>query len=187
MNIFILHKNFKINASMMCDSHIRKMGVEAAQMLTIAVAYAQGQIADTVDPHGQRRYWKWCDQPYVNMYRITKSQASHPCSVWVRTSIDNAIWTCDYTDAILDEYEFRFDSENAARRIVNLARSVFETRAWAELSMPKLGKPTKHAQCIPTRYQDRSVVKAYRAYYAGEKQHLLTYTRRRRPSWLRDI
>jgi hypothetical protein len=183
MNIFVLERDLRKNAKALCDAHVRKMGIEAAQMLSITVAAALGKIADTVDPFGQRRYWLWDPQPFTNLYAFNKSQASHPCTLWARSSVDNALWLCDYTDAILDEYAYRFGfGLDTARQVVEIARGVLTKPG---LHLPKLGRPTKHVQCIPPRYQTRSITIAYRAYYRGEKQHLLEYTKRKKPVWLR--
>lgn len=40
---------------------------------------------------------------------------------------------------------------------------------------------------MPLQYKNMDTVEAYRAYYIGEKQHILKYTKRDMPEWLNNL
>jgi hypothetical protein len=181
MNIFLLDKDLTRSAEYMVDSHVRKMLIEATQMLCIAVAWHHGYIVDTVDPYGKRHYSKF--EQMSGVYKYTKSQASHPCTLWARTCRNNAMYLERYAYEMIAEYEHRFGKKPS------LVRATLKTcmKLLREPGrLPALDKPTKFIQCMNPIYHDRSAVKAYRKYYKATKQHLLVYTKRRVPAFMKD-
>ena len=78
MNIFFLDLEPKKCAEYHVDSHVVKIILEACQMM--ATAYPKGGA------------------PYKHTH------ANHPMAVWVRSSLDNFIWTLDYCYALCSEY-----------------------------------------------------------------------------------
>jgi hypothetical protein len=141
-------------------------------LLGITVAWHHGHIVDTVDPYGKRHYSKFSQMDGV--YKYTKSQASHPCTLWARTCRNNAMYLHRYAYHMMEEYEYRFNKKPS------LVRSMLKT------CVRLLNKPTKFIQCMDPIYQDRSAVKAYRKYYKATKQHLLVYTKRRVPAFMKE-
>jgi hypothetical protein len=75
MNIFYLHEDPVIAASMHCDQHLGKMILENAQMLST--------ITNTTD-----------------VYKPTHSK--HPCVLWLQESFDNIAWVCELSYALED-------------------------------------------------------------------------------------
>ncbi len=84
MNIFILHRNPKKSAKMLCDKHIVKMILESAQMLCTA------------------HWMRGSEAPYKPTHK------NHPCNKWVRKSYGNYNWLLRHALAIAKEYKRRY-------------------------------------------------------------------------------
>lgn len=181
MNIFILDRDLKVCSQSLVDKHVRKMLIEAVQMVSIATAYHIGYISDTVDPHGTRRYsvFKQTD----GLYKYTKSQASHPCSIWTRACIDNAVFLAEYAVEMAAEYEHRFGT-TPVKQLTVLHSCLLLLLAPGNL--PCVGSPTKFIQCMHPAFRSKSAVTAYRQCYVSTKKHLIQYTNRKPPSFLKD-
>lgn len=80
MNIFVVDKDPKIAAQMLCDKHVIKMILESAQMLCSAHQEA---------PYKRTHY-------------------NHPCSIWARTSRANYEWLIKHAYALVFEHSFRY-------------------------------------------------------------------------------
>lgn len=148
MNIFILDENPKLCAQYHCDKHVVKMILESAQMLCSAV-----------------------EGP--DLYKPT--HRNHPCSIWVRESIENFDWLYNLAIELGHEYTFRYGKIHKSIEVIN--------RANLYKSLPLIDR-TPFAQAMPDQYRDSDAVKAYRNYYRFEKKDILKYTRREQPSWL---
>ena len=98
MNIFILDRDPKIAATMLCDKHVVKMIVETAQMLC-TVASKLGH-----------------DVPY----RPTHSK--HPCTIWVGESVSNWNWLIDHGLAMCEEYTHRYNRIHKTQAIIEYCR-----------------------------------------------------------------
>lgn len=73
MNIFVLDKDPKIAAKMLCNRHVSKMILESAQMLS-SVAHKYG---------------------YNALYKPT--HVKHPCTIWTGESKGNWDWLIEHT------------------------------------------------------------------------------------------
>jgi hypothetical protein len=106
-------------------------------------------------------------------YRLTHN--NHPCSIWARTSLSNWRWLQDLGKELYKEYQFRYGgkSHKSGEIIMGLG----------EPNLPDIGITT-HPQAMPEQYRAADCVAAYRAYYAGEKRHIVKYTKRNFPDWL---
>ena len=76
----------------MFDKHVSKILLEAVQMLctTIQLIDAENEV-----------------QHQIKLYKI--AHKNHPVTIWMRTSLENYIWTLDLVDAMHDEWKFRYD------------------------------------------------------------------------------
>lgn len=74
MNIFVLDPSPAVAASYHCDQHLNKMILESAQMLSTAM-------------HG------W--YPHLPEYLYKPAHPNHPCTLWVKSSVQNAMWLSD--------------------------------------------------------------------------------------------
>lgn len=149
MNIFWLDYDLDVNASYYCDKHVVKMILEYAQLLSTACRL-----------DGLNCGYRAC---YIN----------HPCSIWVRESLDN--WEClrEMAYCLTEEFYYRFGKAH---------KSFFVIRDLKEPSYERKGI-TIPPQCMPSKYMGDDVVTAYRNYYIGEKVSIAKWTGRPVPSW----
>ncbi len=112
-------------------------------------------------------------QEYLSPYKL--SHKNHPCCVWARESLSNWLWLRDLGIALYEEYKYRYNNKDHKAGDIIL-----------DLKVPNLSDIglTEFAQAMPEKYKNDDVVKAYRDYYIGDKQHLLQYGNRELPEWL---
>ena len=161
MNIFVLDTDPRKAVRQYPDAHVRKMGIEAAQMLCTAIWKRSGH--------------RFIYKPvYVN----------HPCTVWVGETWENFMWTLDLAWAIMREYEYRFDSVHATTRVLKaIERNLDRLR----LLFEKDRGLTPFPKVVHDEAKSLPVVLAYREYYRKYKTRLFKWTRRPVPYWLADI
>ena len=153
MNIFVLDFDPQKAAQYHCDKHVIKMILESAQLLSTC-----------------NRYFG-LDEGYKSTH------LNHPCSKWVRESLDNYMWLVSLGYYLNEEYKYRYNKTiNHKSMDVILGLSVPE-------KLPDIG-PTAFAQAMPDEYKSIDTVESYRAYYIIEKRDILTYTKREAPEWL---
>ena len=140
MNIFVLDRDPNVAARMHCDKHVPKMILETAQMLSTA-----HHVYDT--PQAQFVY--------------KKAHLNHPCTIWVRDSVDNYQWAYDLFRALNDQFEARRGKTHLSW--TKLGQILSETPP-----LPSCGL-TPFAQAMPDHYKQADAVEAYRAYYKGDK------------------
>ena len=113
----------------------------------------------------------YLDQGRVGPYKST--HINHPCSVWTRTCRGNYHWLWKLGIALCEEYTFRYGKIHKCEAYLRDLR----------LSKSNPRKMTPFAQAMPEEYRNSNAVKAYRAYYRGEKRHLAKWTNREMPYW----
>lgn len=113
-------------------------------------------------------------QEHLSPYKL--AHKNHPCTVWVRQSLSNWLWLRDLGLALYDEYQYRYNNKDHKAGDVILSLE--------EPNLPDIGL-TSFPQAMPTEYQKEDTIEAYRGYYIGDKSHLLKYTRREFPEWLK--
>lgn len=177
MNIFILDKDPVIAAQMQCDKHVVKMIVESAQMLSTVHRYLDGDEFISISKNGRKikRWCHWTDTvPPIHLYKSV--MINHPCTIWSWRSLDNYIWHCEHSLALCAEYTHRYGKIHKTQRILE----------WCDVNYPynlySRGL-TEFAQAMPDEYKDPDPVKAYRAYYLGEKTTFAKWTKRNIPEW----
>lgn len=166
MNIFYLDESPHTAALYHCDKHVISQLKESAQMLsTLAQRLLPGQ-------------------PYLTSSLYAPTHANHPCNRWLRKSFRNAAWLHSLALALNDEYEFRFNhtEEHLSLDIADHAYSLLAN--YADLPVKYAQAPfTPPPQCMPAEYKQSSTVRAYRAYYLGDKARFATWRRRGQPAW----
>lgn len=85
MNIFFLDTDPWLAASYHCDSHIRKMIVETAQLLSAAHHLWDGTSYTKTLKSGKTKTYFVSDKP--GLYKPT--HINHPSSIWCRENISN--------------------------------------------------------------------------------------------------
>ena len=178
MNIFILDENIDKCAEAHVDKHIVKMPLEAAQMLCTNhwINKYLGHIPRKLTSEEwavikEAKKNKTRDFPYLpTMY-------NHPCTVWVRESLDNYEWCYCYALALNDEYGFRYGKKH---------KSVCEViLSLPNMVIPRLGL-TKFVQAMPDELKGQDAVEAYRRFYHKDKATFASWKYRDRPTWWVD-
>lgn len=166
MNIFFLSLIPKEIASMSCDQHVVKIQLEICQMLYTAW-YLCGQqdfVCENapLTKNGKRRGYLPAHQ-------------KHPMTMWVGSSIENYIYTCEIGIALTLEYTCRYGKEHGCAEHLNWLRNNppphFEERKSATAYYSQEGIP----ECMPEQYRRQSVVDAYQLYYMVEKLSFARY------------
>lgn len=155
MQIYYLDNDPVKSAQYHTDVHLRKMITESLQILsTVCHIY---------------------NQPELAVYKPTHK--NHPSVLWASETIDNYLWLYDMTEAMYNEYKFRFNK-------THLAGEKFKF-----LGIPYI----KNEGLTPIRYgfknkkyyfDDR--VLGYRTYLLNEKLHCIKYTNRKMPDWIKQ-
>jgi len=109
-------------------------------------------------------------------YGYKGTHTNHPCTLWAGKSLSNWKWLRSLTYELNQEYRFRFGRE------IN-HKSFDLTQSMPVLVIPDFGL-TSFAQVMPEKYLHKDPVTAYRNYYLGEKQKILSWTKRPVPSWI---
>tara|TARA_R110002153_G_scaffold161115_1_gene313539 strand:- start:959 stop:1483 length:525 start_codon:yes stop_codon:yes gene_type:complete len=172
MNIFYLHDDTEACAQLHCDKHSVKMVLETGQMLCTA-AHELG----------------FEDVPYKAVHR------NHPCSVWARANRSNFQWLQELGMALCREYTYRYGKVHKSQAVIEkmytgcgLGREVYESLG--SRSMSRL------PQCMPDEYKVDCreevkwegwvprTIRAYQAYYRGEKAGFAKWTKRDVPRFM---
>ena len=167
MNLFILSLCFRECAEWMFDKHISKMMIEAVQMLSTA--------KHLIDPFPE-------DSDGAGIiYAI--SHKNHPVTIWIRTSLENYMWTLDMLDAMHEEWLWRYDPDENTYHKSFIIGQYLRTFAPSADKFPQRGL-TPFAQAMPEEYKDEDAVEAYRKYYQSpDKKKIATWKKRTPPAW----
>lgn len=153
MNIFVLHRDPVKAAQAQCDAHVVKMPTEAAQILSTV---ARSRLVGVG-------------------YKPTHEY--HPCTIWAGESFSNFEWLLAHGLALCTEYTYRYGKSHETRLVLN---ELFAARGALAMINPGL---TPFAQAMPEQYQGPNAVKAYRAFYKGEKGFAKWAKMRSPPAW----
>lgn len=157
MNIFLLSRSLVENARSHCDKHIVKMPVESVQMLCTALHL-------TTD----LRHVK------VKMYKPV--HPGHPCSVWVRASLDNWLYLKRLSLELCGEYTRRYGKTHSCEELV---------RALPNPSIESVGL-TPFARAVKDYDDLRALpdpVACYRHYYVRDKRLIARWDHSEVPEW----
>jgi hypothetical protein len=157
MNIFVLDNDPIECAKLHCDKHVVKMILETAQLLCTAIhTYTNGELVPPYKP----------------------THKNHPCTVWVRESIENFMWTADLGVQLALEYEHRYGKQHKSAGVIS----------WCLMNCPRFPHVpmTDHVLCMPDECkQDGLAIQSYINYYILKAQTMdMRYTNRERPDWL---
>ena len=157
MNIFYLDRDPNIAAQLMCDSHVVKMCLETAQLLSTAHRVLDNPPAT------------------AGFYRAT--HVNHPSAVWARKTNNNYNWLYYHFGCLLIEYNYRYGKVHGCTKMTRILLS-------PPRNIP-VGPLTTMPCCMPDEYKiSKDPVVNYREYYKVGKAHLHKYTKRAPPEWL---
>ena len=101
MNIFVVHEDPKVAATMLCDKHVVKMILETAQMLCT--------VAHSIGYEGAP-------------YRATHK--NHPCTLWTGQSRANWDWLIDHGLEMCSEYTRRYGKIHKSQAVIEWCRNI---------------------------------------------------------------
>lgn len=146
------------------DKHIVKMPTETAQMLSFA--YHHNDL--------------WSSELPDYIMSFSKTHDLHPCSKWMRESLDNWLYTAEFGMALYDEYQFRFNKPDKHQRAYNIFKFALENPP----NLPNIGL-TPFAEAMDDSHRIYSnPIQNYRNYYLMAKAHLFKWTNRNIPYWI---
>lgn len=176
MNLFYLHKDPEISATLHCDKHVVKMIIEYAQMLSTAHRMLDGK--QYTDASSGRRIQRWrLDNSNMDGVLYKASHINHPSTRWVRENAIQYQYAYDMFTNLCDEYTHRYGKVHATdmklRELLN--------------ELPKnitLGQWSEPPQCMPDDVKMESALDAYHKYYAVYKKEFARWTKRDVPSFM---
>lgn len=160
MNIFVLDLDPKIAARLHCDKHVPKMIVESTQMLTNAYY--------SVSKNEQNIKEMFKTFPRIDSYGEPKpymiSHYNHPCSIWVRKSLDNFEWLISLSHELCIEYTKRFGKRHVCQDYIE----------WFNDNLPKIERKglTSFATAMPLEYVTDNAVESYQKYYVSKESYM---------------
>jgi len=166
MNLFILSLSFKECAESMFDKHVSKMLLEAVQMLCTEM-----QI---VDPDHALKH-------VIKLYKIC--HINHPTTIWIRSSLENYLWTLDMVDAMHEEWKYRYDHPaNKMHQSYIVAKHLRRFAPSAD-KFQHVGL-SPFALAMPVECKSNDPIESYRKYYqTPEKQKIASWRKRNKPEW----
>jgi len=166
MNLFILSLNFQECAECMFDKHISKIILEAVQMLCTTI-----QIIDENSEISSK----------IKLYKI--AHKNHPVTIWMRTSLENYIWTLDLVDAMHNEWKYRYNHPAEKMHKSYIVAKYLREYAPTADKFPQKGL-TPFALAMPVECKTQNPIESYRKYYqTPEKQKIASWKNREKPSW----
>lgn len=163
MNIFALSINPEEAARWYVDSHVRKMHIEAAQMLSAA--------HHALDPRGASgRPWL-CLPAYVN----------NPVTLWARSNTTRYLWLASLGMWLCHEYRHRYGKVHATQ--ARLEKLIVTLPA----GLPPGGDLLPFTLAMPEHFHQADTVAAYCDFYQHGKAHLHRWTRRDPPAWINSL
>ena len=174
MNIFIIEPGPRLAARSVCDSHVVKMPVESAQMLSTVQRLLDGKQETRLTATGrQGRYWRLPDEREESLYKAV--HIHHPCTVWAGLSRANYIWLCAHGEELCNEYTRRYERIHASAAVIEECYR----NSWR---IPD-GPITPFALAMPDEYKCGDAVESYRRYYLAEKRRIAKWRYSRKPTW----
>jgi hypothetical protein len=173
MNIFFLDNNPKLCAEYHCDKHCVKMILELAQMLSSSHRILDGNKEIKKINNRTKATYTLSNNDDI-IYKV--AHVNHPCTIWVRESIDNYQLTYDIFKYLCEEYTYRYGKIHKSDNLLSKILSV------SPINIPHIGL-TKKPQAMPDIYKCDNTIQAYRNYYIGEKAKFAVWSKRPTPEW----
>lgn len=184
MNIFYLDTDPVKAAQYMTDSHVVKMILESAQLLSTAHRLLDGEMQEhkrlvpgssETPKYRKHKMWVLPDERQHIMYLAT--HRNHPSAVWVRERVENYLWLVDHFFALMDEYTFRYGKQHATKKLGYYLQSPpFNLKEY------DFTPPPSAMDNIYIISNDPVI--NYRNYYKHGKAHLHKWTKREQPDWM---
>jgi hypothetical protein len=174
MNVFAVDGDPVRAAIALCDTHVSKMVLESAQILsTIVRKQVRGRKSS-------------------KLYKPT--HVNHPCTKWAGETRANFRWLVRHAQALAEEFTYRNAKGrvHASLFVINLCATYIDRIDFRSKS--RSTKITVFAQAMPVWFQSpknnpelADAIAGYRRYYCIGKRKLLRHTNREPPTWLRGF
>jgi len=105
-----------------------------------------------------------------------KTHPNHPCSIWIRESIENYQWLSELGLALCDEYTYRYGKRHKTQ----------DHLEWLASHIPPLPEVarTQFRMAMPNEFKCEDPILAYHAYYLIAKERMLIFTKRPPPPFV---
>ncbi len=105
-----------------------------------------------------------------------KTHPNHPCSIWIRESIENYQWLSELGLALCDEYTYRYGKRHKTQ----------DHLEWLACHIPPLPNVprTQFRMAMPDEFKCEDPILAYHAYYLIAKERMLIFTKRPPPPFI---
>lgn len=186
MNIFILSFDPKEAAQAHCDKHVVKMILETTQLLymcwnhfnednwreTLESQLKTNPTMIQMESNGQKVNF--------NTYKSGKGHMNHPCSKWLRESVENYKWLCKLGLELCHEKLHRWPKNKQHSCLGHL--EVLSDNIPKDI--PNIPM-TPFALAMPIENKTDNAVESYKNYYNNDKQNILKWTNREIPTWVK--
>lgn len=167
MNIFILDTDIEKSVQYHYDTHVRKILLEMAQVLC-TVQRLHGNTNEI-------------------LYKAT--HINHPIVKWVNSCINNYQYTYLYFLYLGREYQYRFNKVHKSYKLFKDILGVYPDMVGMNETSFYSNYPCVMDDIYKIHFKPQSledVIDNYRNYYNTGKKHLLKYTLREKPYWLKE-
>jgi len=182
MNLFYLDEDLDKCAEYHVDKHVNKMQLETAQMICTNLwidnllgyvpralnkeenkVLTQARLAEKDLPIEERTI------PYL------PTMQNHPCTIWMRTSLDNFEWSHCYANALSSEQHYRYGTTHKSILIINALPD--------PKNIPSIGFTTFGLAMPDSLKNYDDPIGSYRMYYMLDKGTFASWKKRSKPPW----
>lgn len=184
MNIFAVDENPYIAAQFLCDSHVVKMTVESAQILSTTHRVLDGIFSRRLSVGGKRymKYWELLDEREHVLYKPT--HPNHPSCRWAMENDKNYMWLYEHFEGLFNEYEHRYGRKHSSfvllgKHLNKPPKNISYAKHRTKFAMAM----KNHPECIVD-----DDVQSYRNFYKA-KQHEISMKwnkNREAPNWFKQ-
>jgi hypothetical protein len=187
MNLFYLDEDFEKCAQAHVDKHIVKMPLEVAQLLCTAIWVDEhlGFIPRALTKpesdklNALKKEIKHLSPEERPLTPYLPMMYNHPCTIWVRSSLDNFEWTHCYGNALNEEYCYRYGKRH--KSIEEVVNKLPEPKNMLRVGFTRFGL------AMPDVLKDYdNPIQSYRDYYHLDKATFAAWTGRSKPDWWRE-
>jgi hypothetical protein len=185
VNIFILDNDIEKSVQYHIDRHVVKMPLEAAQMISTALAvdHYLGYLPRATSREETAKLkasisagWPFYKPSYIN----------NPCTIWARQSNANFTYLVEYCLLLNKEKLHRYPGKPAHKSALLIEEFVWD---WWPTHLPSYPDATPFVQAMPEEYKSNDAIESYRTYYRIDKvydksgNYMANWTKREIPEW----
>lgn len=182
MNLFYLDEDLDKCAEYHVDKHVTKMQLEAGQMIctNLYIDLLFGYVPRKLTPEENKVLSaKRVEQSKLSLeeriFPYLPTMQNHPCTIWMRTSMDNYEWSHCYANALSSEQHYRYGTTHKSIEVINKLPD--------PKHIPYVGFTT-FGLAMPDQLKNYDdPVGSYRMYYMLDKGTFASWKYRSKPHW----